>query len=584
MMRSRLLHAALTGKAAPQTAGTAARYLGDASRYEDDWRADAWSRQESMTTQMGGRSARSPSTPSWATTDPWLLSGTQPARCHNLVGGTWSSAAASRMVVDPMNGDGFIEVPDTSIDELHPFVDAAASCPKYGLHNPLHNPDRYVLYGNVASKAAAVMAEPEVEMYFAQMIQRVAPKHIEQCLGEVRTTQRWLATFGGDGVRNLARSFAVPGDHFGQESRGYRWPYGPVAVITPFNFPLEIPALQTLSALFMGNRPMLKVDEKVSIVMEQFVRMLIECGMPAEDMDLLYSDGMVANALLLRSAPRMLLFTGSQHIAEKLCRDMDGRIKLEDAGFDWKILGPDVRELEFAAWQSDQDAYAFSGQKCSAQSIVFMHSNWAQAGFVDRIGQLAAERTLEDLTISPTLSVTNESITSHIERLLKIPGAEVLFGGAPVTTAHSVPQQYGTFAPTAVFVPLEQMLASPENFEAATTEVFGPLQVVTEYRDDQLELVLSAIERMRHHLTGAIVSEDTHFVSTVLARSVNGTTYVGRRGRTTGAPANHWFGPAGDPRSGGIHTTEAIQATWSCHREIIADNVVPTEWTRPART
>ncbi len=64
-------------------------------------------------------------------------------------------------------------------------------------------------------------------------------------------------------VRFLARSFGVPGDHQGQMSVGYRWPYGAVAIVTPFNFPLEIPALQLMGALFMGNRPLLKVDHKV---------------------------------------------------------------------------------------------------------------------------------------------------------------------------------------------------------------------------------------------------------------------------------------------------------------------------------
>ena len=53
-------------------------------------------------------------------------------------------------------------------------------------------------------------------------------------------------------------------------------------------------------------------------------------------------------------------------------------MKIEDAGFDWKIMGPDVSDIEFVAWQSDQDAYACSGQKCSAQSIMFMHENWEQ--------------------------------------------------------------------------------------------------------------------------------------------------------------------------------------------------------------
>lgn len=56
---------------------------------------------------------------------------------------------------------------------------------------------------------------------------------------------------------------------------------------------------------------------------------------------------------------------------------------LEDAGFDWKVLGPDVQEVDYVAWQADQDAYACSGQKCSAQSILFMHHNWAEAGAPD---------------------------------------------------------------------------------------------------------------------------------------------------------------------------------------------------------
>lgn len=41
----------------------------------------------------------------------------------------------------------------------------------------------------------------------------------------------------------------------------------------------------------------------------------------------------------------MTLFTGSSRVADKLAVDLKGRIKLEDAGFDWKILGPDVREV-----------------------------------------------------------------------------------------------------------------------------------------------------------------------------------------------------------------------------------------------
>lgn len=146
-----------------------------------------------------------------------------------------------------------------------------------GLHNPFKNPERYLLYGDVTAKLAAQMRRPEVEGFFADLIARVVPKSRAQCLGEVVVTRcelqragcrrvcwestgrevavadcpavcvsrrKFLENFAGDNVRFLARSFGVPGDHWGQMSHGHRFPFGGVGLITPFNFPLEIPALQ----------------------------------------------------------------------------------------------------------------------------------------------------------------------------------------------------------------------------------------------------------------------------------------------------------------------------------------------------
>jgi 1-pyrroline-5-carboxylate dehydrogenase len=112
-------------------------------------------------------------------------------------------------------------------------------------------------------------------------------------------------------VRFLARGFTVSGDHTGQTSKGVRWPYGPVCLITPFNFPLEIPVLQLMGALYMGNKPLLHVDHRVSIVAEQFVRLLIACGMPAKDVDMLHGPGSTMSHVLEHAHPRSTLFTGA---------------------------------------------------------------------------------------------------------------------------------------------------------------------------------------------------------------------------------------------------------------------------------
>uniref|UniRef100_A0A0D9WJ37 Aldehyde dehydrogenase domain-containing protein n=1 Tax=Leersia perrieri TaxID=77586 RepID=A0A0D9WJ37_9ORYZ len=507
-------------------------------------------------------------TPPFATVSPHEISGSNPAE------GSWTTSGNWNWLVDPLNGEKFIKVAEVQETEIKPFVESLSNCPKHGLHNPLKAPERYLMYGDISAEAANMLGQPVVSDFFAKLIQRVSPKSYQQALAEVQVSQKFLENFCGDQVRFLARSFAVPGNHLGQSSNGYRWPYGPVAIITPFNFPLEIPLLQLMGALYMGNKPVLKVDSKVSIVMDQMLRLLHACGMPAEDVDFINSDGITMNKLLLEANPKMTLFTGSSRVAEKLAADLKGKIKLEDAGFDWKILGPDVQEVDYIAWVCDQDAYACSGQKCSAQSILFMHKNWSSSGLLDKMKSLSERRKIEDLTIGPVLTVTTSSMIEHMKNLLKIPGSKVLFGGEPLEN-HSIPEIYGAFKPTAVFVPLSETLKSG-NFELVTREIFGPFQVVTEYSDDQLELVLEACERMNAHLTAAVE---------VLGRSVNGTTYAGIRARTTGAPQNHWFGPAGDPRGAGIGTPEAIKLVWSCHREIIYDiGPLPKNWVLPSAT
>ena len=291
---------------------------------------------------------------SFATLDPNQLSGEQPHTVLNLVNGMWVKAKNTSTAPDPLTGSPFLHVSNTSTKESEAFIESLNSCPKHGLHNPLKNPERYNLYGNISANAASTLKKPECMDFFARLIQRVAPKSYAQAYGEVAVTQKFLENFGGDQVRFLALGFSVPGDHAGQVSTGHRWPYGPVTIITPFNFPIEIPLLQLLGALFMGNKVLLKVDSKVSVVMEQALRLLHSCGMPLTDVDFFNSSGDTMHALLLKANPRMTLFTGSSRVAEMLARDLHGRIKIEDAGFDWKILGPDVSEFDYVAFTSDQ--------------------------------------------------------------------------------------------------------------------------------------------------------------------------------------------------------------------------------------
>jgi len=505
------------------------------------------------------------------------MCGAAPAVGKNLVGGQWRDAAKTLDVIDPLNGEVMARVPDTTLEEIGPFVDRMRSCPRTGLHNPLKNPERYNMLGAACAEGAAEMRKPEVQHFFARLIQRLTPKSWTQANGEPKITRKFLENYSCDQVRYLAKSFGVPGDHTGQTSTGIRMPFGACGVITPFNFPLEICALQTMSGVFMGNQMTCKVDEKVQLCMEQFLRMMHHVGLPKTDVDLIYCRGPVMNKILVDGNSRMTLFTGSQHVAEKLTLDLRGRVKLEDAGFDWKILGPDPSDMDFVVWQADQDAYAFGGQKCSAQSMLFVHENWAKAGVVEKLAEAASKRSLEDLTIVPVLTWSTKRIMDHMQACLAIPGAKLAFGGEPLK-GHSIPECFGAVQPTAVRIPIES-LKDPEVFKTATTELFGPFQVIVDWKDGQLPDVLAVLNAMENHLTAGVVSNDVRFLQQVLESTISGTTYAGIRAKTTAAPQQHWFGPSGDPRAGGIHTPEAIKLCWSSHREIIYDyGPVSTGW------
>jgi 1-pyrroline-5-carboxylate dehydrogenase len=58
--------------------------------------------------------------------------------------------------------------------------------------------------------------------------------------------------------------------------------------------------------------------------------------------------------ILKKGDARTTVFTGSSHVAEQLCKTLNGKVRIEDAGFDWKILGPDVpkdeRDQQAIAW------------------------------------------------------------------------------------------------------------------------------------------------------------------------------------------------------------------------------------------
>ena len=302
----------------------------------------------------------------------------------NLINGKYIDVNNYLKIKNKINNKILFKVADTKIFELEELKKSINNVPKSGLHNPFKNPERYRILGDVCFKTAHNFKNKFIKSTLMEEIVQTTGKTYEEAEKEINVSRKFLENFSGDQVRFLAKGFNTPGDHFGQICNSYRFPYGSVSVISPFNFPLEIPLLQVMGALFMGNKPILKVDSKVSIVMDTVLKIMHKNGLPKNDIDFIHCNGYIMENLLLDSNVNMTQFTGSSKIANRLSKKLYGKIKIEGGGFDWKIIGPlnatmDRKNIYKIA---SDDAYTFSGQKCSAQSILFIHKSWDLNQFI----------------------------------------------------------------------------------------------------------------------------------------------------------------------------------------------------------
>lgn len=413
-------------------------------------------------------------------------------------------------------------------------------------------------WGRVFPKAAEILEANADKM--AALIMACVPKSVDQAMGEVTLTVRFLRGFSENDVRALQRGVMIPGTMPGELAMTTWEPYGLTSAIFPFNFPLEIPALQMVGALACGNAIILKPSELGGIVLNAFVEILLQAGCPTDVFSVIHGIGREVGSIATDPRLRMVLFTGSHATMERLYGAGARRVKGETSGVNPRIMLPfngDSRVLAAQVVATEGDGYNLMGQKCSAMRLCFPHQSWIDAGFLEQIRDRAAQRRFDNLTMGPVLTWSTSRLNERVADLCdRIPGAEFLWGGmqqGPVgwdytpPTEHTKLFDYGFVPPTNVQVPLK-VLSNPQAAKLLQTEVFGPIFVTIPWETDaDLQLILGFLDTVEQRLTAAVVGEGSKAME-VAALLTNGTTTVGWNAVTTGAPEWRRFGPTGDPR------------------------------------
>ncbi len=317
-----------------------------------------------------------------------------------------------------------------------------------------------------------------------------------------------------------------------EKTRDVLRPYGVWVVISPFNFPLALPAGMMAGALIAGNTVVFKPAPDSSSTALRLYEALREAGLPPGAVQFVTGAGpTVGKELVANPKVSGLVFTGSKktglQIHQEFNRGLPRPCILELGGKNPTIVTAKA-DLDKAAEGVTRSAFGLGGQKCSACSRVYVERSVTErfkATLLDKTRELKVGDPLaRDTFMGPLIS---EKACRNFERHVADArrDGKILYGGELLTDE---PFHKGYFVtPTLVDgLPLDHQLFREE--------LFVPLLTIGEV--GSLGEALELANRTEYGLTAGIFSEDREEIELFFDRIQAGVTFANRRsGATTGA-------------------------------------------------
>jgi len=326
-----------------------------------------------------------------------------------------------------------------------------------------------------------------------------------------------------------------------EHTRSVLKPHGVWAVISPFNFPMALAGGPAAGALIAGNTVVLKPSSDAPLMAYKFGEALRDAGVPAGVFNLVTGPGETVGAELEENAGiDGLIFTGSYEVGMRLythfTRDFPRPIITEMGGKNPAIVTASA-DIDEAAEGVMRSAFGFDGQKCSANSRVYVERTVARP-FVERLVERARQIRVGDPTrrevwMGPVINERALRKFTDAVKEAKRDGGRIDVGGEVLSEPGT---ERGFFpAPTVV-------TGLPTNHRLFRDELFVPFVVVGEV--DSLDEALRLSNATPYGLTAGIFSQSQSEIRQFLDSIEAGVVYVNRRaGATTGAwPGIQSFG------------------------------------------
>lgn len=410
----------------------------------------------------------------------------------HFINGEWTKAGDTFENISPIDGEIVSHHVKGNADDAGKAIAAASEA--FDSWKRMGAVER----GNILYKASDILMQRANEI--GRDLTREEGKTLKEGIGETMRAAAIVRYYAGEVLQPNGEHY--PSANFTTMLYTMREPVGVIGMITPWNFPIAIPAWKIAPALAYGNTVVIKPASAAPLCTMHLIDALHDAGVPAGVVNVVTGPaGQVGDAIVDDERVVGISFTGSGEVGRKIqakAATRGAKVQLELGGKNPAIVSADA-DMASAAQQVINGAMMSTGQKCTATSRAIVDrrivTEFTQL-LEDRISQLVVGNPLDEATnIGPLIDLASaERVATEVSDG-RDAGAQLVIGGERPKALSN-----GAFITPALFsgVTSESRLGQEE--------LFGPVLGVIEV--DDLEEAVTVANSVRYGLSASIFTRD----------------------------------------------------------------------------
>ncbi|MGV8142083.1 MAG: aldehyde dehydrogenase family protein [Candidatus Pacearchaeota archaeon] len=377
----------------------------------------------------------------------------------------------------------------------------------------------------------------------ARLIVTEMGKVISEARGDVQEAIDIFEYMAGEGKRMFGHT--TPSELREKFAMTIRLPIGVVGLITPWNFPIAIPAWKSAAALICGNTVVWKPSSDTPLCAVEFTKLIAQAGFPHGTFNMVTGSGEeLGDELVKNQIVRGISFTGSRDVGEKIISHAGiKRVGLELGGKN-AIIVMDDADLDLAVDGVVWGAFGTTGQRCTATSRVIVHEK-VKKEFERKLVSRVKKLTIGDGLRHDIGPLINDSAVEKCVRYVgraHIEQALLIHGGKNIKIRGK-----GNFFEPTIFTNCKPSMSICQD------EIFGPILAIIPVKN--FDEAIRVANGVSYGLSSAIYTRDITKAFQAVQKIEAGLTYV--NSSTIGSECHLPFGgvkgTGNGTREAGIH-------------------------------